>query len=412
MKKYIISLLLLFILFPKIGYTYEQEELEAANFLGNLWVIESKDSATKYNLDKNITRREMLKVMINLSWLTIKDKCEWKFTDMDSSDWWCKYAETALKNGMLSANLKFNPDSKVTKAEALKMIMQSKWIKKMDAYDDWKANYVGAAHKGWLIDTEFSNYNTKEKRGIVFKTSMNAINKAPNIASGVWESCSSYSSANWWWDTCSEWLICDGSSSDHTAWFCVEDGEIFENEYMELKLERWWKVTENNFAINIEKDNYILYINPDAHHTGMGEWWRFDGIAYGNPWADLVIEFRPAVECGHNEERETFDDTVIKNLYLNNSDLENEPDWTCNKLNDDNNTIWYMSYVTIKKFWNSYFNLVNQWEPSIDDDNRQFVITMTYKTDDINKLPKKWSIDLIGKLSEMEKMIKTLKFKE
>ena len=78
-------------------------EVEAANTLAGLGVIaDNSSTVSNYRLGDTITRREMLKVMVNLAGLTVENKCEGKFTDLPSTDWGCKYAETALSTFLKS----------------------------------------------------------------------------------------------------------------------------------------------------------------------------------------------------------------------------------------------------------------------------------------------------------------------
>lgn len=85
-------------------------------------ITESSD----YKLDSTITRREILKVMMNLSGEIVSDTCAERFVDLPNSDWGCKYAEAAFDKGYISGNALFRPDDSVTEIEALKMISQAK----------------------------------------------------------------------------------------------------------------------------------------------------------------------------------------------------------------------------------------------------------------------------------------------
>ena len=153
------------------SYAYTNHNISAANFLAGKGIINDNSSnILGYNLDNKITRREMLKVMMNLSGKSVASTCSGKFSDLPSSDWGCKYAETALKNGFISANATFRPTDNVTQIEALKMIMQAKWIQK-DSNSDWKAGYVSAAYKKWLLDSNYLSYDTQALRGWIFSTS-------------------------------------------------------------------------------------------------------------------------------------------------------------------------------------------------------------------------------------------------
>ena len=111
---------------PVVGVKAADASVDAANRLAALGVIvDSSANPSEYKLDSTISRREMLKVMMNLSSVEVTDTCEGKFSDLPKSDWGCKYAEAALKAGFIAANSKFRPADRVSKAEALKMVMQA-----------------------------------------------------------------------------------------------------------------------------------------------------------------------------------------------------------------------------------------------------------------------------------------------
>ncbi len=174
MKKYIATTLLAILILTNITYSYTSEEVKSADFLAYIWVIVSRENESDYELDNKITRREMLKVMMNMSWTEIIEKCEWKFSDMTASDWWCKYAEIALENGMIAANSSFRPDDNISKIEALKMIF--KWINlEREENTDWKVWYVNTAVDSWIIDSAFTDYDTLAKRWWIFNSAREAI---------------------------------------------------------------------------------------------------------------------------------------------------------------------------------------------------------------------------------------------
>ncbi len=156
-------------------------ELEASNKLVTLKVIEDKSvTPDEYRVGDTITRREMSKVMMNLSYSTIEDKCEWKFSDLNSEDWGCKYAEAALEKWYIVANDKFRPDDNVTKIEALKMVMQAEKIKKDLTKEDWKEWYVLGAYNFWMLDKDwkygvFTDYDTSALRWWIFVTAAQSI---------------------------------------------------------------------------------------------------------------------------------------------------------------------------------------------------------------------------------------------
>ena len=139
----------------------------AANFLASQNVIVDQSADTsEYNYTSNITRREMLKVAMNISGKTVVDSCTGEFDDLDGSDWGCKYAEAALAEGYIAANANFRPDDLVSEIESLKMIMQARGIER-DANDDWRAGYQSKAMTAGVINSELS-FDAASKRGNIF----------------------------------------------------------------------------------------------------------------------------------------------------------------------------------------------------------------------------------------------------
>ncbi len=174
MKKFTCFFLLIIIFIPNIVFSFNKEEFDSANYLAYKWIITSKELISEYNLDSNITRREMLKIMFNLSWKYVNEWCSWKFSDLNKNDWGCKYAETALKNKMIAWNQSYRPDDMVTKAEALKMIFKWVWFKKNNNWT-WEEWYVSAAIEKWILDSSFNNYKINAKRWWIFILSKNTL---------------------------------------------------------------------------------------------------------------------------------------------------------------------------------------------------------------------------------------------
>lgn len=152
---------------PVVGVNAADTALDAANKLAKMGVIKTSDSAAWYNLGANITRREMLKIMMNLSSVKLEDTCESKFADLKSSDWGCKYAESALRAGFIASNPKFRPNDMVTEAEALKMIMQAKGIAKKEGIADWSKAYAEAAVEAGILPAGKTVSTKAAKRSMV-----------------------------------------------------------------------------------------------------------------------------------------------------------------------------------------------------------------------------------------------------
>jgi len=95
------------------------------------------------------------------------------FSDLSASDWACKYAETALANGMVAGNDNFRPDEFVSMIEGLKMVFQARELER-DDNADWRAGYVDAAVE-MGIATPFTNYDDAVTRGQMFIWAVEAI---------------------------------------------------------------------------------------------------------------------------------------------------------------------------------------------------------------------------------------------
>lgn len=170
MNKCILWVLLFSISWSSI-LAYTDHNIESANFLAENNIINDNSfNPAWYNLDDNITRREMLKILMNLSWKEVVDRCLWAFKDIARDDWGCKYAEAAVKEWFIAQNTNFRPNDFVTQIEALKMIMQWKNIIRDDA-DDWRDWYKTKAQKLWIIDDIYLEYDKSAVRWWIFSNS-------------------------------------------------------------------------------------------------------------------------------------------------------------------------------------------------------------------------------------------------
>jgi len=170
---------------PVVGVKANDASVEAANRLAALGVIvDNAANPSAYNLDGSITRREMLKVMMNLSSVEVTNTCEGKFADLPTTDWGCKYAEAALKAGFIAANTNFRPNDLVSKSEALKMIMQAKNLAKKDGVEPWQKAYADAAVEAGVIEKAFTDYTAVAKRSMVVVTADAAVTSTSTNVDG------------------------------------------------------------------------------------------------------------------------------------------------------------------------------------------------------------------------------------
>lgn len=107
--------------------------LPYAEALADAKVISKQSTEAGYRLADNALRQEVAAMMMALNKATYADNfaCANKFTDVSATkpnSWICKVVETALSKGLISANEKFRPEDKITRAEALAMILKGQGI--------------------------------------------------------------------------------------------------------------------------------------------------------------------------------------------------------------------------------------------------------------------------------------------
>lgn len=152
--------------------------VDAANKLATQGVIVDKSAnPADYRLGDNITRREVMKVAIQLAAcqdVSLNTEYKGEFSDVPSTDWAWKYAETAVDNGFIAANATFSPARNVTKAEALKMIMNAAQVAKADGESNFWAAYVKGGVDAGIVNS-FSDYDTAATRGWIFNAAASAL---------------------------------------------------------------------------------------------------------------------------------------------------------------------------------------------------------------------------------------------
>lgn len=168
---------------PVAGVSAAYTSVEAANLLAeNGVIVDHSGNPAMYELGNEVKRREGVKVMMNLSSVAVDPSCVGEFNDLSSSDWACKYAETALDNGMVAPNPAFRPDDLMSKIEALKWVFQGLDLERADNAD-WRAGYVEAA-VDMGITTAFTDYDTPVARGEFFIWAANGM-EATDVATDL-----------------------------------------------------------------------------------------------------------------------------------------------------------------------------------------------------------------------------------
>jgi hypothetical protein len=186
-----------------------------------------------------------------------------------------------------------------------------------------------------------------------------------------------------------------GQQSNQTA--------VYENQYMKVALQPGWTASRPRripAAVNITKGNYILYINTQATQASGVEGGRFAEIAMGAPSVDAVVTTQPSPPCGTQESKPINAPYTRQDLYVSKADAKQE--W-CNGPSGGA-TVWYFSYITDAA--GGFFNFY------VPGENRALVVTMTYRTKNVDSFPVKGSPELTSALSEMTAMVNSLKVKQ
>jgi len=144
------------------------QERKAAEFLSSKGIIENQSfQPDSYNLNASINRKEVMKVIINSSWVLIDNNCSSSFDDV-INDWGCKYIEAALQQEYIAKNQIFRPNDEITKTEALKLIFKARNINKSYNTNSWQDDYISTALYLGFLDEKYSNYNEIATRWWIF----------------------------------------------------------------------------------------------------------------------------------------------------------------------------------------------------------------------------------------------------
>lgn len=135
MKKFLLSSIII-----ASGFTFAYTSIDVSNaeFLANRGVINKQSDVKNYRLNDTISRAELIKIA-----LTIKGTanpasytCKKYFSDTTANDWICRAIEIAADAWFVSrTNKKFRPQDKITRAEALSVLMKAGWISINDISD-------------------------------------------------------------------------------------------------------------------------------------------------------------------------------------------------------------------------------------------------------------------------------------
>jgi len=181
MKKLFLIIVSVFLTLNSVSALSETEQINAANYLAKIQIINDFSGATdQYKINDNISRKEVMKIIINsyewYKWdITWTYKCLWKYKDV-VDDWGCKYIEKSLIEWFIEKWESFRPDESISISETLKLIFKVKKIEKKYNTWDWQKDYIDTAYDLWLIYDKNINWTIEAKRWFIFLTLANAYN--------------------------------------------------------------------------------------------------------------------------------------------------------------------------------------------------------------------------------------------
>lgn len=167
--------------------TNNQKTIDAnsdGNVLASFGIVKQQDSEEAYNLNSNVLRQEVIGMAMKLWKYNLPEgyTCKKIFKDVSSTkpnNWVCRAVEIGAENGIVSAlNKSFNPESSITRAEALAILMKAAGIKIDESsapskFSDvtvaWQINLVNTAFSySFIDDTDRFRPNDKATRGEIF----------------------------------------------------------------------------------------------------------------------------------------------------------------------------------------------------------------------------------------------------
>lgn len=157
------------------SFSYTDEMINAANNLASRNIINNhEDNPDAYNLGSKVLRQEIAAVSRALAKLDKSTSCKNLFSDISQekpNDWACLSVEPLLEKDLIAKNKNFRPEDKITKSEALWMLIKSIWFDYVYNPDDsktWQEQIVEYWVSKWAI-SDFKSYNEAATRGWIFE---------------------------------------------------------------------------------------------------------------------------------------------------------------------------------------------------------------------------------------------------
>lgn len=216
MKRKIIAWLALTSLFiPNFTFANTNLEIDSANFLASKWIISDKSfSPSDYRLSSSVLRQEIAAVTLGVARMPKNWDYRNTFSDVTKTspnNWAWKSINALRLYDIISENPTFRPESKITKSEAVGMIVKAAYN------DEYKFDYTkGGTWQSQVVDfavskglvKNFTDYDAFATRWFVFIIAANALKNNPELANA--QPCFAFNkktqtifASNILWDGCS-----------------------------------------------------------------------------------------------------------------------------------------------------------------------------------------------------------------
>jgi len=245
---------------------YPSGSLIAANKLAADWIINDNSAIpSNYKLWTLILKKEVAKISVNVAGLIPSTTCSNIFSDVSATTpntWACGYTE-ALVNAWLysTGSLKFYPESYVSKAETLRLALESAgytWT--YTNPNNWQAEVVAFAVAKW-VTTNFTDYNspiTKWWAYSMFSDARDAMNTGTNLLGQLLGGGWGTGSTNTW--TTSTWITL-------AYWVSLSNNTPAIGEYIDLTISA---VDSNGNIVPTYTWSIIVFSQTDVNATFTG----------------------------------------------------------------------------------------------------------------------------------------------
>jgi hypothetical protein len=172
-------------------------------------------------------------------------------------------------------------------------------------------------------------------------------------------------------------------------------GRRFDNQYLTMTVLRGWTVGPSaDLTLNLARGQYLLAINPVFTHASGVEGGRFSEIVEEMPSVDAVTRNvdQPASggECSLSTSNAL---KVTKSISLGNLYTDSSKTGNGCVFPSSGSPVWFGSFSVGKA------------------PESEYTIKLSYRTDDVDSLPRKGSAQLTRVFAEVVAMLKTLRFK-